>query len=106
MIHCILVGETVNLMGIDTQRIMDTTTSINTVWTSPMSIILSLYFLWGYLGPSALAGLVVMVLLIPVNAIISNIMKKYQISNMKNKDTRIKVMNEILDGMKVLKLLS
>jgi hypothetical protein len=85
------VGETVNLMAIDTQRMMDVTSQINTIWTSPMAIILSFYFLWGYLGPSSLAGLVIMVLLIPVNAVISNRMKKYQKENMKNKDTRIKV---------------
>ena len=85
------VGETVNLMAIDTQRMMDVTSQINTIWTSPMAIILSFYFLWGYLGPSSLAGLVIMVLLIPVNSVISNRMKKYQKENMKNKDMRIKV---------------
>ena len=85
------VGETVNLMAIDSQRMMDVTSQINTVWTSPMAIILSFYFLWGYLGPSSLAGLIIMVLLIPVNSVISNRMKKYQKENMKNKDARIKV---------------
>ena len=85
------VGETVNLMVIDSQRMMDVTSQINTVWTSPMAIILSFYFLWGYLGPSSLAGLIIMVLLIPVNSVISNRMKKYQKENMKNKDARIKV---------------
>ena len=85
------VGETVNLMAIDSQRMMDVTSQINTVWTSPMAIMLSFYFLWGYLGPSSLAGLVIMVLLIPVNSIISNRLKKCQKENMKIKDTRIKV---------------
>ena len=85
------VGETVNLMAIDSQRMMDVTSQINTLWTSPMAIILSFYFLWGYLGPSSLAGLVIMVLLIPVNSVISNRMKKYQKENMKNKDMQIKV---------------
>ena len=56
-----------------------------------MAMILSFYFLWGYLGPSSLAGLVILVLLIPVNSVISNRMKKYQKENMKNKDMRIKV---------------
>ena len=78
-------------MSIDTQRFMDLVGEINTIWTSPLSIILSLYFLWGYLGPSSLAGLVVMVLLIPTNAYLSSKMKKYQFANMKNKDRRIKV---------------
>ena len=66
-----------------------------------MAIILSFYFLWGYLGPASLSGLVIMVLLIPVNAILSNMMKKYQRQNMKNKDTRIKVSLKYLLKKKV-----
>lgn len=86
-----LVGETVNLMALDSQRIMDLAMEINGIWSSPLTIILSLYFLWGYLGVASLAGLVVMILLIPINAVLSSYMKKFQISNMKNKDKRIKV---------------
>ena len=78
-------------MSIDSTRIEQLATNINTIWTSPLTICLSLYFLWGYLGPASLAGLVVMVVLIPVNGVLSSQMKKYQIANMKNKDTRIKV---------------
>ena len=87
----LIAGETVNLMSIDSTRIEQLATNINTIWTSPLTICLSLYFLWGYLGPASLAGLVVMVVLIPVNGVLSSQMKKYQIANMKNKDTRIKV---------------
>ena len=78
--------------------------SLNLLWSSPLTIALSVYSLWAYLGPSALAGLLVMVLIIPINAYISSSMKKYQIKNMKNKDNRMKAMNEVLDGVKVLKL--
>ena len=98
------VGETINLMSIDTQRIMDVILSLNLFWSSPLTIALSLYSLWAYLGPSALAGLLVMVLLIPTNAFLSSRMKKYQAMNMKNKDNRMKAMNEVIDGIKVLKL--
>jgi ATP-binding cassette subfamily C (CFTR/MRP) protein 1 len=59
------------------------------------------YFLWGVLGPSVLAGLAVMVLLIPVNAVVASKVKKYQIKQMKYKDQRVKLMNEILSGVKV-----
>lgn len=98
------VGETVNLMSIDTQRIMDVIMSLNLLWSSPLTLGLSLYSLWAYLGPSSLAGLLVMVLIIPINAYLSSKMKKYQKLNMKNKDARMKAMNEILEGVKVLKL--
>jgi ATP-binding cassette subfamily C (CFTR/MRP) protein 1 len=98
------VGETVNLMSIDTQRIMDVILSLNLLWSSPLTIGLSIYSLWAYLGPSALAGLAVMILLIPVNAWLSARMKKFQIANMRYKDQRMKAMNEVLEGVKVLKL--
>lgn len=53
------------------------------------------------LGPSVLAGLAVMIVLIPVNGFIANKTKQFQISQMKNKDQRVKLMNEILNGIKV-----
>lgn len=42
-----------------------------------------------------------MILLIPLNAIVANATKKLQIKEMKNKDKRVKMMNEILSGIKV-----
>uniref|UniRef100_A0A8C2H4Q5 ABC-type glutathione-S-conjugate transporter n=1 Tax=Cyprinus carpio TaxID=7962 RepID=A0A8C2H4Q5_CYPCA len=90
------VGEVVNLMSVDAQRFMDLTTFLNMLWSAPLQIILALFFLWRNLGPSVLAGVAVMVLLIPFNAFI--------VEQMKHKDDRIKLMNEILNGIKVLKL--
>ena len=98
------VGETTNLMAIDTQKFMDLIPFLNMAWTSPLSIILCMYFLWGILGPSSLAGLAVMVLMIPLNGMVASKMKKYQIAMMKEKDKRVKLMDEILNGIKVLKL--
>lgn len=98
------VGEIVNLMSVDAQRFMDLTSYINMLWSAPLQIALALYFLWGLLGPSVLAGLAVMIVLIPVNGFIANKTKQFQISQMKNKDQRVKLMNEILNGIKVLKL--
>lgn len=98
------VGEIVNLMAVDAQRFMDLTTYINMLWSAPLQIGLALYFLWRILGPSVLAGLGVMIILIPVNGYIANKIKVLQIKQMKNKDERVKLMNEVLNGMKVLKL--
>uniref|UniRef100_A0A669F1U5 Canalicular multispecific organic anion transporter 1 n=1 Tax=Oreochromis niloticus TaxID=8128 RepID=A0A669F1U5_ORENI len=98
------VGETVNLMSADAQRFNDVTTSIHLLWSCPLQIIISIVFLWLELGPSVLAGLGVMVLLIPTNALIATKARKLQIENMKFKDKRMKIMNEILNGIKILKL--
>lgn len=95
------VGEIVNLMAVDAQRFMDLTAYINMIWSAPLQIGLALYFLWDILGPSVLAGLAVMIILIPVNSVIANKVKTLQIRQMKNKDERVKLMNEILSGIKV-----
>ena len=45
-----------------------------------------------------------MICTIPLNARLSVFMKNFQQQQMKNKDTRIKLMNEILNGIRVIKL--
>ncbi|EEB15150.1 multidrug resistance protein, putative [Pediculus humanus corporis] len=98
------VGEIVNLMSVDAQRFMDLLIYINMIWSAPLQISLALYFLWGLLGPSVLAGVAVMIIIIPVNGFLASKMKTLQIKQMKYKDERVKLTNEVLGGMKVIKL--
>lgn len=98
------VGEIVNLMAVDAHRFVDLTTYLNMIWSAPFQIALAIYFLWQSLGPSVLAGLFVMIVLIPINGVVAAKARNLQIKQMKNKDQRVKLMNEILSGIKVLKL--
>ncbi|KAM4606989.1 ATP-binding cassette sub-family C member 2 isoform 2-T2 [Polymixia lowei] len=98
------VGETVNLMSADAQRFNDVTNFIHLLWSCPLQIALSIAFLWLELGPSVLAGLGVMVLMVPINGLLATKARNLQIENMKFKDKRLKIMNEILNGIKILKL--
>uniref|UniRef100_A0A8C3LXD3 Canalicular multispecific organic anion transporter 2 n=1 Tax=Chrysolophus pictus TaxID=9089 RepID=A0A8C3LXD3_CHRPC len=106
------VGEIVNLMSVDAQRFMDLVAFLNMLWSAPLQTCLALYFLWRLpfslslqaLGPSVLAGVAVMVLLIPFNSAVAIKTRAYQVEQMRYKDSRIKLMNEILGGIKVLKL--
>ncbi|XP_029926660.1 ATP-binding cassette sub-family C member 2 [Myripristis murdjan] len=98
------VGETVNLMSADAQRFNDVTNFIHLLWSCPLQIALAIVFLWFELGPSVLAGLAVMVLMVPVNGLLATKARNIQIENMKFKDRRMKIMNEILNGIKILKL--
>ncbi|XP_058154485.1 ATP-binding cassette sub-family C member 2 isoform X2 [Dasypus novemcinctus] len=97
------VGETVNLMSVDAQKLMEVTSFIHLLWSTLLQIILSIFFLWNELGPSVFAGVGVMVLLIPLNGIIATKNRAIQMKNMKNKDKRLKIMTEILSGIKILK---
>ncbi|XP_075974899.1 multidrug resistance-associated protein 1-like isoform X2 [Anticarsia gemmatalis] len=97
------VGEIVNLMSTDVDRFSDLT-FINLIWSAPLQISLALYFLWGVLGPSVLAGLAVIVVLMPFNGMFARKQQTLFAKLMKYKDERIKLMNEILNGIKVLKM--
>lgn len=98
------VGEIVNLMSVDCQRMQDLAGYLWMVWSAPVQIGLAMWLLWNQLGISVLAGLGVMILLIPLNGFISIKQRKLQVSLMTFKDQRLKLMNEVLNGMKVLKL--
>ncbi|XP_041372528.1 multidrug resistance-associated protein 1-like [Gigantopelta aegis] len=98
------VGEIVNLMSVDCQRIQDVTGFLWMLWSAPLQICLALALLYNTVGSSMFAGLAVLILLIPINGVMAMKQKQLQVKQMKFKDSRIKVMNEVLNGMKVLKL--
>jgi ATP-binding cassette, subfamily C (CFTR/MRP), member 1 len=98
------VGEIVNLMAVDAQRFFELTSYLHVLWSGPLVIALAIYFLYGILGPSVFAGLGVMLLMIPLTGVIATKLRNLQIIQMKVKDERVKIMNELLNGMKVLKL--
>ena len=62
---------------------------------------MSMYFLYLELGTVAFVGVAILFILIPVNAVGSDIIKKRRKDQMDIKDERVKLMNEILSGMKV-----
>ncbi|XP_030646268.1 multidrug resistance-associated protein 1-like [Chanos chanos] len=97
------VGEIVNLVSADTQKLMDFVVYFNAVWVAPIEIALCLFFLWQRLGPSALAGIATVILIFPLNGFIAKMRSKLQEVQMKYMDGRIKLMNEILSGIKILK---
>ncbi|KAG0327184.1 hypothetical protein BG000_001046 [Podila horticola] len=98
------VGEIVNHMSIDANRIQDLVTYLHVVWSGLFQIGIALYLLYDTMSWAIFAGVAVMLLTIPLNARLSVFMKNLQQKQMKNKDTRIKLMNEILNGIRVIKL--
>ncbi|KAJ3092332.1 hypothetical protein HK102_008482 [Quaeritorhiza haematococci] len=98
------VGEIVNLMSVDAGRISDLTSYLHISWSGPFQICLALYFLYQALGPAIFAGVAVMVLMVPVNGWLAVKSRNLQKMQMNNKDSRAKLMDEVLSGMKVIKL--
>ncbi|ETN70561.1 hypothetical protein NECAME_14677, partial [Necator americanus] len=95
------VGEIVNLMAIDVERFQMITPQIQQFWSCPFQITLALTYLFITLGYSAAPGVIIMVIFLPTNIIGSIIVKKWQVEQMKLKDERTKMVNEVLNGIKV-----
>lgn len=98
------VGEIVNLMAVDAHRFLELTSYLHFIWSGPLIMALALYFLYDLIGAAIFAGLGVLILMVPINIWIAARMRSLQIEQMVKKDDRVKVMNEILNGIKVLKL--
>ena len=67
-------------MSVDAQQFMDLTAHLLLIWSDPFQLVLAILFLYITMGPSVFAGVGVMILMIPVNAIIALITKKLQVS--------------------------
>lgn len=97
-------GDIVNHMAVDQQRLSDLTQFGMQLWSAPFQIVLCMLSLYQLVGLSMFAGIGVMILMIPLNGVIARMMKKLQIVQMKNKDSRSRLMTEILNNIKSIKL--
>jgi len=98
------VGEIVNLMSVDAQRFFELISYVHVLWSGPMIIGIAIYLIWQQLTFGVISGILVMILITPLSGIIAAKLRNLQVEQMKIKDERVKSMNEILNGMKVLKL--
>ncbi|KAI9887687.1 MAG: hypothetical protein M1823_000551 [Watsoniomyces obsoletus] len=97
-------GDIVNYMAVDTERLQDLSQYGQQLWSAPLQITLCLLSLYQLIGLSSLAGVGAMILMVPVNALVANMMKSLQKRQMRNKDARSRLMSEILNNMKSIKL--
>ncbi|MCP9261935.1 ABC transporter transmembrane region family protein [Dirofilaria immitis] len=99
------VGEIVNLMAVDVESFQFVTPHIQQLWSCPFQIAIILIYLFFTIGISAACGVSVMILFLPLNALTSIITKNGRFTEqMRLKDERMKICNEILNGIKVIKL--
>ena len=97
-------GDIVTYMSVDQQRLSDLAQWGQQLWSAPFQIVLCMLSLYQLVGVSCFAGVAAMVLMVPINGFIARFMKKLQLSQMKYKDSRARLMNEILNNMKSIKL--
>ncbi len=70
-------------------------------WSSIVLIVLSVYFLWVKLKAAAFAGVILMALIVPITSYLTNKNQSLQVKKLKHQDSRIRMINEMLNGIKV-----
>jgi ABC-type multidrug transport system fused ATPase/permease subunit len=98
--------DALNLMTSDTERLVNAVPWVHWFWASLLEIVLCLALSGSELGWSALAGFGVMVLVIPVQSRLAHQIAATRRRVVSATDRRVRAMNEILAGMKVIKLFS
>ncbi|KAI1335138.1 P-loop containing nucleoside triphosphate hydrolase protein [Xylariaceae sp. FL0016] len=97
-------GDIVNYMAVDAQRLQDLTQFAQQVWSAPFQITICMISLYQLVGWSMLSGIGVMLIMIPINGLVARFMKRLQKQQMKNKDARSRLIAEIVNNMKSIKL--
>ncbi|KAH7002019.1 P-loop containing nucleoside triphosphate hydrolase protein [Ilyonectria destructans] len=97
-------GDIVNYMAVDAQRLQDLTQFAQQAWSAPFQITICMISLYNLVGWSMMAGIVVMIVMMPIQGFVARIMKNMQKDQMKNKDARSRLINEIINNMKSIKL--
>lgn len=97
------LGEIVNLMQLDSQRIGDFIQMSHVIWAAPIQIVVSVGLLINYIGVAALIGLLATVVTIPLQGFLISKQVKIRKATFSIMDKRVKLMNEILQGIKAVK---
>ncbi|XP_055014213.1 LOW QUALITY PROTEIN: ATP-binding cassette sub-family C member 10 [Boleophthalmus pectinirostris] len=97
------LGEVVNLMSTDTDRVVNFFNSFHELWSLPFRFTIALYLLYLQVGAAFLGGLMVALLLVPFNKFLASKIIKNNKEMLKHKDSRVKLMTEILFGIRVIK---
>ncbi|XP_074853851.1 ATP-binding cassette sub-family C member 8 isoform X9 [Carettochelys insculpta] len=97
-------GQICNLVAIDTNQLMWFFFLCPNLWAMPVQIIAGVLLLYYLLGVSALIGAVVIIVLAPVQYFVATKLSQAQRSTLEYSNERLKKTNEMLRGIKLLKL--
>ena len=96
-------GQKINLINGDVYKIFYAILTFHFLWIAPIILIISLILLYPYLNYYIYGGIIIMLIITPLQIYLANQIgyKKKIMSNYT--DLRIKIMNEILQGIRLIK---
>ncbi|CAJ0591312.1 unnamed protein product [Cylicocyclus nassatus] len=96
-------GAILNYISTDVDRIVNFCNSFHAFWSLPVQLGIALYLLYREIGMAFLAGVMVAIILIPLNKKVTDWIGKMSAKLMHCKDQRIKLVRETMEGIRAVK---
>uniref|UniRef100_A0A8C6VHL5 Multidrug resistance-associated protein 4 n=1 Tax=Naja naja TaxID=35670 RepID=A0A8C6VHL5_NAJNA len=97
-------GQIVNLLSNDVNKFDQVTIFLHFLWAGPLQAIAVTVLLWLEIGPSCLAGMAVLIILLPLQTCIGRLFSALRSKTAAFTDARIRTMNEVITGMRIIKM--
>ena len=96
-------GQVVNMMSNDTQQLQRFLQFFGFTLVAPIQIVIALILIYQQVGNATWVGIAFMILLIPVNGVVFSKVSTMRRRVLKYSDARVKIINEILTGIRIIK---
>lgn len=97
-------GQIVNLLSNDVNKFDQVTIFLHFLWAGPLQAIGVTVLLWMEIGISCLAGMAILVILLPLQSCIGKLFSSLRSKTAAFTDARIRTMNEVITGMRIIKM--
>ena len=98
------VGQMVNLLSNDVSRFEQFTSYLHYLWLAPLQFSLIVYLSWQSIGNATFVGGSLLLLFVPFQSWIGKKFSQLRSETARKTDIRIRIMNEIIKGIKVIKM--
>lgn len=97
-------GQIVNLLSNDVNKFDQVTIFLHFLWAGPLQAIAVTVLLWMEIGVSCLAGMAVLIILLPLQSCIGKLFSSLRSKTAAFTDARIRTMNEVITGIRIIKM--
>ncbi|XP_072319420.1 ATP-binding cassette sub-family C member 4-like [Eucyclogobius newberryi] len=97
-------GQIVNLLSNDVNRFDEVTINMHYLWIGPLQAVVILVLLWFEIGLSCLAGVTIVVLMLPLQTWFGKLFGLFRSKSVILTDNRIRIMNEVMSGIRIIKM--
>jgi ATP-binding cassette subfamily C (CFTR/MRP) protein 1 len=96
-------GQVVNMMSNDTSQLQRFLQFFGFTLVAPFQIVIALVLIYQQVGNATWVGVAFMFFLVPINGVVFGSVSKMRRRVMKHSDARVKMINEILAGIRIIK---